>query len=68
MKFEVAPETPALDTESALAYTRERGKANAQAQTGPGLEVIRRSTASFPDGDDQLAPHVSFAAARERSG
>src|SRR5450759_5846305 len=42
---------------------RARG-CNVQARAGRGLEVMRGSTASVRDGDDQLAPHVSFAATR----
>jgi len=41
---------------------------NVQARAGHGLEVMRGSTASVRDGDDQLAPHVPLAAERERRG
>ena len=69
MKFEVAPETAEPSIRNQPWHTRENaGGANAQAQAGRGLEVIRGSTASVRDGDHQLAPHVSFAAARKRSG
>ena len=69
MKFGVAPETAAPSIPNQPWHTRENaGGCNVQARAGRGLEVMRGSTASVRDGDDQLAPHVSFAAARERSG
>ena len=68
MKFGVAPETAEPSIRNQPWHTRENtGGANGQA-AGRGLEEICSSTALVRDGDDQFAPHVSFAAARERSG
>ena len=54
---------------------RGRRGRNVQARAGRSLEVagrspkvMRGSTASVRDGDDQLAPHVPLAAERERRG
>jgi len=48
---------------------RGRGRGcNVQARAGRSLEVLRGSTASVRDGDDQLASHMPFAAERERRG
>ncbi len=68
-KYGLALETAEPSIRNQPWHTRENaGGFNVQAQAGRGLEALRGPTVSVRDGDDQLAPHVSFAAARERSG
>ena len=70
LRHSTSPATPQVASSQGPWPPGGRGRrgCNVQARAGHGLEVMRGSTSSVRDGDDQFAPHVPLAAERERRG